>query len=102
MFLQVHEGFMVAPCCDLKRVQMFMQHALSRIMMGWGTCMFYSSLSTQRRCLLHIQEVRLGGELEVLAAEQGGACPLRARWDAEPRLINPAGSALALHDRVRH
>jgi len=94
VFLQVHKSFLVTPCCDLKRVQMFTQHALSRVMIGWGTCTFYSSVSTQRKCLLHIQEVRLGGELEVLAAEQGDTCPLQARWGAEPRLINPAGSVL--------
>lgn len=28
MLLQVHESFMVTRCCDLKKVQMFMQHAL--------------------------------------------------------------------------
>ena len=76
VFLQVHKSFMVTPCCDLKRAQMFMQHVLSSVMMRWGTGTSYSSVSTQRRCLLHIQEVRLGGELKVVAAEQGGMCPL--------------------------
>lgn len=74
-------------------------------MMGWGICMFYSSVGTQSWCLLHIQKVRLGRERKVLgrerkvlAAEQRGTCPLGARWGAEPRLTNPAGSVLALHD----
>lgn len=82
MFLEVYERFTVTPCCDLKRVQMFTQHALSRVMMGWGICTFYSSVGTQSWCLLHIQKVRLGRERKVLererkvlAAEQRGTCP---------------------------
>lgn len=65
---------------------------------GWGSCQFYSLVRAQRKCFLHIQEVRLGGEMrKVLAAEQGGKSPT-ARWAVEPRLINPAGSGLSLCD----
>lgn len=69
---------------------------------GWGSCQFYSLVRAQRKCFLHIQEVRLGGEMrKVLAAEQGGKSPT-ARWAVEPRLINPAGSGLSLCDQVRY
>lgn len=69
---------------------------------GWGSYRFYSLVRAQIKCFLHIQEVRLGGEMrKVLAAEQGGKSPT-ARWAAEPRLTNPAGSGLSLRDQVRY
>lgn len=43
---------------------------------GWGSCQLCSLVRTQRKCLLHMQEVGLGGEMrKVLAAEQGGTSP---------------------------
>lgn len=71
VFLQVHESFMVTPCCDLKRVQMFTQHALSRVMMGWGTCTFYFSVGTHRRCLLHMQGGEAGRRVESGGSKAG-------------------------------
>lgn len=66
LFLQVHKTFMVTPCCGLKRVQMFMQHAWSRVMTAWGTCMFYYSQQPKK-----VPSAHTGGETGRRAGSAG-------------------------------